>query len=212
MLEPDVELAGYYGFTNSPDTIRFVSGASPGTVHAVAAQMRQRPVPAAAPVPVANLPGGAHDCGTNFAIDVLTPVQGSNDSFALGPSAGASCAPYGAGAVNGADTLTIRRVETVTAAPEADRLQLYASRLRSRSAQQLFVDGNAPGQGIGDGYPDTMQATGKGVGRFSRTLIEFSARMQASKCQHHYRNLFLGMRADRDSPTVIGHRNRAVDV
>ena len=145
VLEPDVELAGYYGFTNSPDTIRFVSGASPGTVHAVAAQMRQRPVPAAAPVPVANLPGGAHDCGTNFAIDVLTPVQGSNDSFALGPSAGASCAPYGAGAVNGADTLTIRRVETVTAAPEADRLQLYASRLRSRSAQQLFVDGNAPG-------------------------------------------------------------------
>ena len=69
VLEPDVELAGYYGFTNSPDTIRFVSGASPGTVHAVAAQMRQRPVPAAAPVPVANLPGGAHDCGTNFAID-----------------------------------------------------------------------------------------------------------------------------------------------
>lgn len=144
VLEPDIELAGYYGFTNSPDTIRFVSGASPGTVYAVAAQMRQRPIPAAAPVAVA-LPAAAHECGTNFAVDVLTPVQGSNDSFAMGPGAGAACAPYGAGAVLTADTLTIRRVETVTAAPDGQRLQLYASRLRSRSAQQLFVDGNAPG-------------------------------------------------------------------
>lgn len=145
VLEPDVELAGYYGFTNSPDTVRFVSGASPGIVYAVAPQMRQRPVPAAPPNAVANLPAGAHDCGTNFAVDVLTPVQGSNDSFAMGPGAGASCAPYGAGAVATADTLTIRRVETNTAAPANGRLQLYASRLRSRSAQQLFVDGNAPG-------------------------------------------------------------------
>ena len=145
VLEPDVELAGYYGFTNSPDTIRFVSGAAPGVVYAMAAQMRERPIPAAPPVPVANLPAGAHDCGTNFAVDVLTPVQGSNDSYGMGPGAGASCAPYGAGAVNGADTLTIRRAETVVSAPDAGRLQVYASRLRSRSAQQLFVDGNAPG-------------------------------------------------------------------
>jgi type IV pilus assembly protein PilW len=145
VVEPDIELAGYYGFTNSPDTIRFVSGASPGIVHAVAAQMRERPIPAAAPVPVANLPSGAHDCGVNFAVDVLTPVQGSNDSYAMGPGAGASCAPYGAGAVANTDTLTIRRVETATAAPANDRLQVYASRLRSRSAQLLFVDGNAPG-------------------------------------------------------------------
>ncbi len=145
VLEPDVELAGYYGLTNSPDTIRFVDGASPGTVYAVAPQMRQVPIPAAAPVAVANLPAGAHDCGTNFVVDVLTPVQGSNDAFALGPGAGAGCAPYGAGAVAGADTLTIRRVDTRTAAPDDGRLQVYASRLRSRSAQQLFVGGAAPG-------------------------------------------------------------------
>lgn len=144
-IEPDIELAGYYGFTNSPDTIRFVSGASPGTVYAVAAQMRERPIPAAPPVPVTNLPAGAHDCGINFAVDVLTPVQGSNNSYAMGPGAGAACAPYGAGAVSGADTLTIRRVGTETVAAEDRRLQLYASRLRSRSTQQLFVDGNAPG-------------------------------------------------------------------
>ncbi|MBV6417095.1 MAG: hypothetical protein CMLOHMNK_01732 [Steroidobacteraceae bacterium] len=145
VLEPDIELAGFYGFTNSPDTIRFVSGASPGIVYAMASQMRQRPVPDAPPVAVANLPGGAHDCGTNFAVDLLTPVQGSNEAFLLGPGAGAACAPYGAGAVATADTLTIRRADTRIAAPEAGRLQIYASRLRSRSTQQLFVDGNAPG-------------------------------------------------------------------
>jgi len=145
VLEPDIELAGYYGFTNSPDTLRFVSGASPGTVYAVAAQMRQQlPAPAVA-VAVANLPASAHECGTNYAVDVLAPVQGSNNDFALGPGAGAGCAPYGAGAVAGADTLTIRRVETANAVPDAGRLQVYASRLRSRSAQQLFIDGNAPG-------------------------------------------------------------------
>jgi len=145
VLEPDIELAGYYGFTNSPDTLRFVSGASPGTVYAIAAQMRQQPPAPAVAVPVANLPAGAHECGTNFAVDVLTPVQGSNNDFALGPGAGGGCDPYGAGAMPGADTLTIRRVETATTAPEAGRLQVYGSRLRSRSAQQLFVDGNAPG-------------------------------------------------------------------
>lgn len=145
VLEPDIELAGYYGFTNSPDTIRFVNGASPGTVYAVAAQMRQQPPAPAIAVPVANLPASAHECGTNFAVDVLTPVQGSNNAFALGPGAGGGCDPYGAGAVAGADTLTIRRVETATADPDPGRLQVYASRLRSRSAQQLFIDGNAPG-------------------------------------------------------------------
>lgn len=145
VLEPDIELAGYYGFTNSPDTIRFVSGASPGTVYAVAAQMRQQPRAPAVAVPVPNVPASAHECGTNFAVDVLTPVQGSNNAFELGPGAGAACDPWGAGAVAGADTLTIRRVETATAVPDEGRLQVYASRLRSRSAQQMFIDGNAPG-------------------------------------------------------------------
>jgi type IV pilus assembly protein PilW len=145
VIEPDVELAGYYGFTNLADTVRFVDGDNPGTVYAVAAAMRQQPIPAAPPVEVANLPAGAHDCGTNFAVDVLIPVQGSNDSFALGPGPAVSCNAFGAGAVATADTLTARRVSTQPTAPQAGRIQIYASRLRSRSAQQMFVDGNAPG-------------------------------------------------------------------
>lgn len=150
VLEPDLELAGYYAFTNSPDTLRLVSGANPAVEYASANAMRQRPVPPAlvAPPPVANLPVSAHACGNNFAVDVLSPVEGTNDEYF--PGAGAGCDPYSAGGGSAAsqpdtDTLTIRRASTTTVPAEAGRIQLYASRLRSRTVQQLFVDGVAPG-------------------------------------------------------------------
>lgn len=144
VLEPDVELAGFYGFTNSADTIRYVRGADPSNVLATAAAMRQRPIPVAPPVPTPGLPGSAQTCGTNFAVDVLSPIQGSNDSFALGPARGA-CDPYGTGAVPNTDTLTIRRASADPTPVAAGRVQLYATRLRSRTSQQLFSDGVAPG-------------------------------------------------------------------
>lgn len=150
VLEPDLELAGYYAFTNSPDTLRFVSGANPAIEYAGATGMRQRAVPAAgvAPAPLAALPASAHACGNNFAVDVLSPVEGTDDEYL--PNAGAGCAPYSAAGGAGTaepetDTLTVRRASTTTVPAEAGRIQLYASRLRSRTVQQLFVDGVAPG-------------------------------------------------------------------
>jgi type IV pilus assembly protein PilW len=146
VLEPDIELAGYYGFTNAADTLLLVRGSNPGTVLATAASLRQRPLPPLAPEP-RRPPGVAdsvHACGTNFALDVLTPVEGSNDGFELGPASTADCEAFGAGAVAGADTLTVRRASTTTSAPAAGRVQLLAARLRSRTAQMMFADGNAP--------------------------------------------------------------------
>ncbi len=145
VIEPDVELAGYYGFTNLPAAVCFVQGASPNTVIATASQMRQFAARAgdAPPPPLAALPAGADVCGVNFAVDVTMPVQGSNNVFALGREA--SCGPYRGRAQGGADTLTLRRVETRTHDPEAGRIQVYASRLTSRTRQLLFADGNAPG-------------------------------------------------------------------
>jgi hypothetical protein len=96
-------------------------------------------------VPAPGLAGGAQACGTNFAVDVLVPVQGSNDAFELGPDATAACAPFGAGAVDGSDTLTLRRASTRPADLQAGRLQIFASRLTSQKSQQMFVDGVAPG-------------------------------------------------------------------
>jgi type IV pilus assembly protein PilW len=147
VIEPDIELAGYYGFTNLPDAVRFVSGASPDTTIAMARELRQDPARAgdALPSPVAGLPAGAHLCGVNFAVDVMTPVQGSNDTFGLGRGRGAACNAYQGRAQLRADTLTIRRVATQSSAAEAGRIQVYAARLASRTAQLLFADGNAPG-------------------------------------------------------------------
>lgn len=147
VIEPDIELAGYYGFTNITETIHFVRGSDPGTVLAEPAELRQFPLQAGDPLPapVGSLPSGAHACGVNFAIDVSMPVQGANDVFALGRSRTSACNPYQGRAQAGADTLTLRRVATRTSVAEANRIQIYAVRAASQSRQLLFDDGAAPG-------------------------------------------------------------------
>ncbi|HPF25844.1 MAG: PilW family protein [Steroidobacteraceae bacterium] len=146
VIEPEIEMAGFYGFTNTADSIGFVTAANPGAV-IPAARLRQQPLPplAAAPVPVPGLPAGAHACGVNFAVDLLMPVQGSDNGLAAGMPF--TCAPsaVAGGAVAATDTLTIRHAGFEPVAPRAGRVQVYASRLTSRTAQRLFADGVAPG-------------------------------------------------------------------
>jgi type IV pilus assembly protein PilW len=112
VIEPDVEMAGYFGFTNDPRTISL---------------SRE------------DIPAGLDACGEGFAIDVAQPVQASNGGWPL------PCAPYQSRAVTSADTLTVRRVDSRDARPEANRLQLYASRFTALTSQSLFFDGIAPG-------------------------------------------------------------------
>jgi Tfp pilus assembly protein PilW len=146
-IEPDVEMAGFYGFTRAPEAIRLTHGGNTAAVIASASSLRQFPLQAggALPAAVGGLPSGAHACGVNFAVDVSMPVQASNNVFGLGRSASASCNPYQGRAQPGADTLTIRRVATQSSSADPNRLQLYASRDASLSAQFMFADGNAPG-------------------------------------------------------------------
>lgn len=147
VIEPDIELAGFYGFTNQPDVISLVRGGARASVVASANALRQYPLRAGdvLPTPVIGLPTNAHVCGVNFAVDVMMPVQGSNDVFDLGRGRATGCNPYQGRAQPGADTLTIRRVETQTSAAANGRIQVYASRLSSQSTQLLFADGVAPG-------------------------------------------------------------------
>jgi type IV pilus assembly protein PilW len=146
-IEPDIELAGFYGFTQAAETIRLVRGGDAGAVVASALALRQFPLRAGGPFPAAvgGLPPGAHSCGVNFAVDVSMPVQGSNNAFAMGRPPVPGCDAYQGRPQIGADTLTTRRVSTQTSIAEANRLQLFASRDTSRSAQFMFADGNAPG-------------------------------------------------------------------
>jgi type IV pilus assembly protein PilW len=147
VMEPDLEMAGFLGLSNEAGTVSLVTEGDPRRVLADARQLRQFPVAigGALPAAVVGLPPGAHACGVNFALDVSMPVQGSNGTFALGRDAHASCRPYQSGAVDGADTLTVRRADLREAAPEANRLQIFASRFTALTAQQLFFDGRAPG-------------------------------------------------------------------
>ncbi len=136
----DLDHAGFYGFNPSP-RVRVVRG---GSVLAAGDALRQPDAAGAAAV--GQMPAGAHDCGVNFAVDLELPVQGSNNSFALGSGA-LDCAPTASagGARAGSDTLTVRHVSSKAVAPHAGRLQLYSQRLAAFGFQDLFFDGHAPG-------------------------------------------------------------------
>jgi hypothetical protein len=133
-LEPDLQMAGYYGLTASGGDFRFLQGGSAATASSPAA-LRQ-----AAP-PLAALSAAVQACGPQFALDLAAPVQAANNHFAAGVGATSACATHPAAA--NADTLTIRRAAGSGAAPQTGRLQLLVDRF---DPQRRFVlaDGTLP--------------------------------------------------------------------
>lgn len=136
----DIEHAGFYGFAPAVGARLVQGGATLAEGYGLSQPGATGTVPA-----VAGLPAGAHDCGTNFALDVLRPVQGSDNAFVLGRDA-RNCAPTSAagGAAPLADTLTLRHASSQTAVPRAGRLQLYVA-APSTALLLLFADGQPPG-------------------------------------------------------------------
>jgi type IV pilus assembly protein PilW len=141
VLVPDIEHAGFFGFSHFP-AARFLRN---GLVLAEGDALRQ-PDSARATPAVTGLPAGSHDCGTNFAVDLDVSVQGANNSYAVGSDA-ADCAPTSSagGARAGADTLTLRHASLAITRPRAGRLQLYSRRLAAHGLLDLFADGRSPG-------------------------------------------------------------------
>jgi type IV pilus assembly protein PilW len=137
IMEPDIQLAGYYGFSNSPGDIQFISGGSK-----------------AAPVAAAKLkPGGtdvesvANDCDVNFAVNVLTTVDGRDKVAEFPYACDERVAAAGDVRVD-TDMLTIRRssgppLDGVGGPAVNNRLQLLVSRL-SPDSMYLFKDGDLP--------------------------------------------------------------------
>jgi type IV pilus assembly protein PilW len=117
VVEPDIRMSSYWGLINDPELVNN--------------RARQTdPVAAVAPGAAANV------CGNNFAVDLYTTVEGTDNIYNLPCAAG----PSGA-ARPLADTLTIRRATGVAAAPTAGRLQLYTT----RTVGQIFNAAAAPG-------------------------------------------------------------------
>jgi type IV pilus assembly protein PilW len=140
VIVPDLEHAGFFGLA-SASPARYSRG---GAVLAEQDALRQPFAQTVAPAP--GLPGGAHDCGVNFAVDLEMPVQGTNNAYGLGVGA-RDCPPTGSagGARAGADTLTVRHASRDVRQPLVGRLQMYARRLQSHAPLELFADGRAPG-------------------------------------------------------------------
>jgi type IV pilus assembly protein PilW len=127
IIETDVQLAGHFGFSNVPDYISYISGGSVSSL-LPAARMRKESTAVAAI---------DHECENNFVVDVISTVQGSDNTFPL------KCAAQGGGALENTDTLTIRRTSSRPVEPRAGQVQLLASRL-SPVSQYLFADGQLP--------------------------------------------------------------------
>jgi type IV pilus assembly protein PilW len=133
VIEPEIQLAGYYGFTNQGGNISYFNA---GALTHVSA-LRQDDAAFAA------VPAALHNCGTNWALDLFMTVQGAENTYDWAP-AGPNCAASGGGAVADTDTLTIRRVAVATSAPTSTRLQFYTNRL-APNENFLFRANAAPG-------------------------------------------------------------------
>jgi type IV pilus assembly protein PilW len=128
LMGPDIQLAGNYGGSNQGEHVKWIPD------DRFAAEIKPTDLPITGP-------GAIHDCGNNFALYLIVPVQGTNNSYGLG------CAPGGqAGvAVATADTLTIRRTEsTPRASASAAFIQVYTNKLVKQD-QRAFLSNIAPG-------------------------------------------------------------------
>jgi type IV pilus assembly protein PilW len=143
LLEPDLQLAGYYGYTNSSDDFLIVDGTGSGIPTSKLQQADPR---------FSGLTAAAHACGDNFAVDLMATVQGLNNvasdaAFEPGPNADTPGPTSGCARNSvqpGSDSLTIRRASTAAAGASALRVQLYVSRLKQTN-QRIMLDGVAPG-------------------------------------------------------------------
>jgi type IV pilus assembly protein PilW len=128
VIEPDVRMSNFWGL---------LKGAG-----AIGGQALQT----SATAPVA--PGAAANiCGTNFAVDLSTNLQGDNNSYVLSPTRQAGCdnlidldtgAAWATTPVTTADTLTVRRASVFTnAAPTASVLELCTTRIAGRLQSDL---------------------------------------------------------------------------
>jgi len=132
VIEPELQLAGVYGFTNRPEDIHYAG------VTQSAQDLRQWSTQ------VAGFPSVLEQCGRHFAVDVISTVQATNNGFGL------ACAAQGGGHNGISDTLTIRHAGTVNVTPTAAKYQIMTTRL-AQFENKLFINNTRPStSAVGD--------------------------------------------------------------
>jgi type IV pilus assembly protein PilW len=130
VIEPDVQLAGLYGFSNIPDGVRM---SVDGNIQ-YASDMRTNKAA------IEGMPAVLDKCGANYVVDVTAAIQADDGSWPMAEG----CDAAGGGHIEGTDILTVRRSSVDKVAATKGRIQLYTNRL-AREDQVLFMDGVAPG-------------------------------------------------------------------
>jgi type IV pilus assembly protein PilW len=127
-IEPDIRMASFFGLTARP----------------VKVQGRATPTDPIAFVPL------AQDCGQNWSVNLIQPIEGWNNAY------GWTCAAFGGnGWQPASDTFVIRRVteDPVPAVPGPQANTLYVQSARFQDSQ-IFI-----GPALPPGYLPTTSAT-----------------------------------------------------
>ena len=128
VLEPQLQLAGLYGYSQDPSTVSWYDGTNLTTSKDL--RMGQPRAP--------GLPDSITSCGNNFAVDVLGTVAATNGAFDL------ACAAQGGGAIVGTDLLVMRHTAPGNVAASRTKLQVFSERLAAMTNTKLFISDSAP--------------------------------------------------------------------
>jgi len=131
VIEPEIEMAGVYGFTNRPEDIHYAGLGTPSqNLRTWSTQ-------------VGGLPGGLETCGKHWAVDIISSVQATNNGYGL------ACPAQGGGHNGTSDTITIRHAGTVNVATDPAKFQLITARL-SQFDSQMYVGAKPAVTSLGD--------------------------------------------------------------
>ena len=135
VLEPELQLAGNYGFTNRPEDLSY------NGITQRAQDMRTWSTQ------VAGLPAVLEQCGKHYGVDVISTVTATNNGYGLA----AGCAAQGGGHNGTSDTLTIRHAGTVPITVlDGSKYQIQTTRL-AQYENRLFISATPPStSAIGD--------------------------------------------------------------
>ena len=129
-IEPDLQMAGLYGFTQDPNTVMWSNAGAltpMSTVH-------KGTVP--------GIPDSLSTCGKTFAVDLLSTVSALNGEFTL------DCKAEGGGHVEDTDVLAVRHTNTADGVASTSRLQIFSNPISPWTMTRLAVAKDAAGAGI----------------------------------------------------------------
>jgi type IV pilus assembly protein PilW len=127
VLEPEIQLAGLYGYTNNPGSVKMEVE---GTEY-YGPDMR------ATKDTLPDLPESMSDCGPNFVVDLSQTVQASDGAYTL------DCDGLGGAHYGNSDTITLRRASLNDEGATGQTVQLYTNRLFPMD-QRLFISNVEP--------------------------------------------------------------------